>query len=203
VLSSGEPVVCRKLWNGVVMTAMPMRVIADGPGRTVLYQAPDTTFRGGRTPAGMKIRDFSAEWVSMDLVWEGGSLIRLIEPDTWQCVDVEFDANGIFSGWYVNFQEPVRRTALGFDTVDLVLDLVVAADRTWSLKDADDFEFAASAGHLPHASVEQVRAAAERMVSVVEQGDPPFNETRWLSWRPPPHWTVPALPATWAVDDPG
>jgi hypothetical protein len=180
------------------MTAIPMRVIADAPGRTVLYQAPDTPFRGGRTPAGRKIRDFSAKWVSMDLVWAGGSLIRLIEPDTWQCVDVEFDAAGAFSGWYVNFQEPVRRTTLGFDTVDLVLDLVVAADGTWSLKDEDDFELAASAGHLPRGSVAQVRAAAERMISVVESGGPPFDEAHWQCWRPPPHWTVPALPATWA-----
>jgi hypothetical protein len=36
---------------------------------------------------------------------------------------------------HVNFQEPVRRTTLGFDTVDLVLDLVVAADGTWRADD--------------------------------------------------------------------
>jgi hypothetical protein len=47
------------------MNAMPMRVIADAPARTVLYQAPDTAFRGARTPAGAKIRDFSAEWVEV------------------------------------------------------------------------------------------------------------------------------------------
>lgn len=181
------------------MTAVPMRVIADAPARTVLYQAPDTVFRGARTPTGTKIRDRSAEWVSMDLVWAGGSLIRLIEPCAWQCVDVEFDAAGNFIGWYVNFQEPVRRTALGFDTVDLVLDLVVAADSTWSLKDEDDFERAASVGQLQQRTAEQVRAAAERMISVVEGSGPPFSEKYWLSWRPPPHWTVPALPANWAA----
>ena len=122
MFSPGEPVLCRcrKLWHGAVMTAMPMRVVADAPDRTVLYQAPDTAFRGARTPKGTKIRDFSAEWASMDLVWAGGSLIRLIEP-------------------------------------------------------------------------------AEQMISVVESGGPPYNETHWLSWRPPPHWTVPALPASWAA----
>ncbi len=198
MLSPGEPVLCRKLWHGAVMTAMPMRVIADAPARTVLYQAPDTAFRGGRTPAGTKIRDLSAEWVPVGLVWAGGSLIRLIEPCQWQCVDVEFDATGSFAGWYVNFQEPVRRTTLGFDTVDLVLDLVVAADNTWKLKDEDDFERAAAAGQLQQQSVQQVRAAAERMIRLVEAGGPPFSEKHWLTWRPPPHWTVPALPANWA-----
>jgi uncharacterized protein len=199
VFSPGEPVLCRKLWPGAVQTAMPVRVIADTPARTVLYQAPDTAFRGARTPAGTKIRDFSAEWVSVDLVWTGGSLIRLIEPGTWQCVDVEFDAAGDFIGWYVNFQQPVRRTALGFDTVDLVLDLVVAADGTWRLKDQDDFERAASAGQLPQRTAAEVRAAAERMISVAERGGPPFSEWHWLTWRPPPDWTVPALPANWAA----
>jgi hypothetical protein len=36
------------------------------------------------------------------------------------------DAAGAFAGWYVNLQESLRRTGSGFDTVDLVLDLVVA-----------------------------------------------------------------------------
>lgn len=137
--------------------------------------------------------------MSVDLVWTGGSLIRLIEPGTWQCVDVEFDAAGDFIGWYVNFQQPVRRTALGFDTVDLVLDLVVAADGNWRLKDRDDFERAASARQLPQRAVAQVRAAAEWMISVAERGGPPFSERHWLTWRPPPHWTIPALPANWAA----
>lgn len=198
MLSPGEPVLCRKLWHGTVMTAVPMRVISDAPARTVLYQAPDTAFRGARTRTGMKVRDRSEGWVSMDLIWAGGSLIRIVEPCAWQSVDVEFDAAGNFSGWYVNFQEPVRRTALGFDTVDLVLDLMVAADGTWSLKDEEDFEHAASTGQLQHHTADQVRVAAARMISVVEDGGPPFSEKHWLTWRPPPHWTVPGLPVNWA-----
>jgi predicted RNA-binding protein associated with RNAse of E/G family len=71
------------------------------------------------------VSDLSA-WVSTDVVWAGGSLFRLLEPGAWHSVDVEFDAAGAFAGWYVNLQEPLRRTGSGFDTVDLVLDLVVA-----------------------------------------------------------------------------
>jgi hypothetical protein len=39
VLGPGEPVLCRKLWHGAVMTALPMRVVSDSPERTVLYLA--------------------------------------------------------------------------------------------------------------------------------------------------------------------
>ncbi len=120
------------------MTALPMRVVSDSAERTVLYMAPDTAFRDARAPAGTKVRDL-ADWVFKDLVWLGGSLFRRTEPDAWHCVDVEFDASGEFAGWYVNFQEPLRRTSFSLDTVDLVLDLVVAADGSWRTKDEDDF----------------------------------------------------------------
>jgi hypothetical protein len=197
MLGPGEPVLCRKLWNGAVMTALPMRVISDSPERTVLYLAPDTAFKGARTPAGTKVRDLSS-WVSTDLVWAGGSLIRLIQPEAWHCVDVEFDAAGEFIGWYVNLQEPFRRAGSRFDTVDLVLDLVVAPDRSWRLKDEDDFRLAVTRGHLTAEAESRVRAEAERMIGVLASGGSPFCEPEWLEWRPPADWTVPALPLDWA-----
>ena len=166
MLGPGEPALWRKLWNGAVMTALPMRVVSDSPGRTVLYLAPDTAFRGVRTPAGTKVRDL-ASWVSKDLVWAGGSLIRLAEPGVWHCVDVEFDATGAFIGWYVNLQQPFRRAGSRFDTVDLVLDLVVAPDHSWRLKDEDDFQRAVADGHLTAEVANRVRAEAERMIAVL------------------------------------
>jgi hypothetical protein len=179
------------------MTALPMRVVSDSPEHTVLYLAPDTAFKGARTPAGTKVRDLSS-WVSKDLVWAGGSLIRLIEAEAWHCVDVEFDAAGEFIGWYVNLQEPFRRAGSRFDTVDLVLDLVVAPDRSWRLKDEDDFQLAVTRGHLTAEVESRVRAEAERMIGVLAADGSPFCESGWLGWRPPADWTIPALPEDWA-----
>jgi hypothetical protein len=197
MLGPGEPVLWRKRWHGAVMTAIPLRVVSDSPERTVLYLAPDTAFKGARTPAGTKVRDFSS-WVSTDLVWAGGSLIRLAEPGMWHCVDVEFDAAGEFIGWYVNFQEPIRHAGSRFDSVDLVLDLVVAPDRCWRLKDEDDFQRAVAHGYLTAETESRVRAEAERMIGVLAAGGRPFCESEWLDWRPPSDWTVPALPEDWA-----
>ena len=197
MLGPGEPVLWRKRWHGAVMTALPMRVVSDSPERIVLYLAPDTPFKGARTAAGTKVRDLSS-WVSKDLVWAGGSLIRLAEPGTWHCVDVEFDAVGEFVGWYVNLQQPFRRAGSRFDTVDLVLDLVVAPDRSWRLKDEDDFRRAVADGHLTADIEDRVRAEAERMTGVLAANGPPFCESEWLGWRPPADWAVPALPADWA-----
>jgi hypothetical protein len=196
MLALGEAVLCRKIRRGAVMTALPMRVIDDSPGRSVLYLAPDTAFRGARTPAGGKVRDLS-EWVSTDAIWAGGSFIRLIEPDTWHCVDVEFDAAGKFDGWYVNLQEPVRRSGSRFDVVDLVLDIVVAPDLSWELKDEEDFHLAVADGHITAEVRDRVLAEADRMAGVLAAGGPPFCEAGWLTWRPPSDWTTPLLPADW------
>src|SRR3546814_10598750 len=35
---------------------------------------------------------------------------------------------------------PYRRTARGFQTMDLMLDIVVELDRSWKWKDVEDFE---------------------------------------------------------------
>jgi uncharacterized protein len=197
MLDPGEPALYRRLWGGAAMAAQPMRVISDSPERTVLYLAPGTAFTGARTPEGTKVRDFS-DWVTTDLVWVGGSLIRLTEPGAWHCVDVEFDAEGKFIGWYVNLQEPVRRAGSRFDTVDLVLDLLVAPDRSWRLKDEDDFLQAVADGYLTSEVESRVRAEVERVIGVLAADGPPFCEPEWLTWRPPADWTAPALPEDWA-----
>jgi protein associated with RNAse G/E len=38
-------------------------------------------------------------------------------------------------GWYVNLQCPFRRTEVGIEAMDLMLDVVVDPDGTWRWKD--------------------------------------------------------------------
>jgi uncharacterized protein len=83
--------------------------------------------------------------------------------------------------------------------VDLVLDLVVAPDRSWRLKDEDDFQRAISDGHLTAEAGTIVRAEADRMIGVLAADGSPFCETEWAGWRPPADWTIPPLPADWAA----
>ena len=42
------------------------------------------------------------------------------------------------TSWYVNLQEPFRRTAGGVDTADQLLDLVRTKDGEWRWKDEDE-----------------------------------------------------------------
>ena len=187
----------RELWGAAVMTAVPMRVVCSSAERTVLYLASGTVFQGARAPDGGPVHDLG-DWVSRQEVWEGGSLIRIVRQGAWHCVDVEFGSDGRFDGWYVNFQEPMRRSPTGIDTVDLVLDLVVAPDGSCRRKDEADFAEAVARGHISPETADVVMADAERMTAAAAAGVTPFDERHWLTWRPPAEWTVPSLPAFWS-----
>ena len=41
------------------------------------------------------------------------------------------------SHWYVNLEEPLRRSPVGFDTLDHKLDVIVELDGSWRWKDED------------------------------------------------------------------
>lgn len=190
----GEIIVYRRVRDGRVMLAAPLRVVEDTPECVVLYQAPNTAFKSARTAGGSKVHDFSS-WILTDVVWSGGSLLRLIRPGDWHCVDVEFDARGEFVSWYVNFQTPFRRTASGLDTDDLVVDLVVTPDRGYRVKDADDYRRAVADGHVLADSAAHVEIELARMIERVRRWETPFADSRWPTWRPPAEWSAPpALP---------
>lgn len=194
--SPGDTVLYRDIRAGRVMLAMPLRVIVDTPERTVLHLARDTSFKSARDINGEKALDY-LNWHLTDLVWQGGSLIRLITPGSWHCVDVEFGPGGRFDGWYVNFQQPIRRTTHGFDSDDLILDLVVTPDRTWHIKDEEEFTQAVADGHIDADTEATVRAEAAEVIQRVKGWKPPFSEQNWSTWTPPHDWTTPALPSHW------
>jgi len=90
--------------------------------------------------------------------------------------------------WYVNFERPLRRSPVGFDTFDEKLDLIVRPDGTWRWKDEDELEQAAALDLL---DADAVRTEAERVLQ-----EWPFP-VGWEDWRPDPSWPVPQLPDGW------
>lgn len=193
----GEVILYRQVRDGRVMLAAPLRVVDDTPEQIVLYQGPDTAFKSARTTDGGKVHDFSS-WILTDLVWTGGSLLRLIRPGDWHCVDVEFGPRGEFESWYINFQTPFRRTATGLDTEDLVLDLVVAPDRSYRVKDAEDFRRAVADGHVSADAAAHVEIELARMIERVRRWETPFADSCWPTWTPPAGWSSPPSLPAWA-----
>lgn len=126
-----------------------------------------------------------------DFVWRRGPVLQLVRPGDAHAVEVLWDEAWSLAGWYVNLQAPLRRTALGYDTADWALDVLVEPDGTWHWKDEDDFAEAIALGVFDEAAAAAVRAEGER---VIEARPWP---TGWEDWRPPADWEPLPLPEGW------
>jgi hypothetical protein len=121
--------------------------------------------------------------------WRPPGLLTLTRPGAAHSTSL------LEEGWYVNLQEPLRRTSLGFDTRDQLLDLVRSRDGRWRWKDEHELEQAVREGYVPTDEAAAIRAEGERVIAA-----DPFP-TGWEGWEPDPSWTAPALPSGWDVLD--
>lgn len=192
--------------NGEIRGVRPCRVVEDTPERVVLWLANGTPVRFPRYADGREVRDvpleqrFHAPWHTADGRWQGAGTLILMRPDSWHSVHWFFTPDGTFRNWYVNTETPYVRWSdgdvSGLDTDDLELDVVVAPDRSWRLKDADEAVAAYEAGQVSAAWAERARVEAETAIKVVEAGQWPYDGT-WTDFRPDPAWPLPVLPAGW------
>lgn len=96
-------------------------------------------------------------------------------------------------GWYVNLQEPFRRTEVGLDTADQLLDLVRSHDGRWRRKDEHELALAVARGYWSEAEAAAIRAEAERVIAADR------FPTGWEGWQPDPGWPAPRLPEGWVA----
>jgi predicted RNA-binding protein associated with RNAse of E/G family len=89
----------------------------------------------------------------------------------------------------VNFQEAPRRTPEGFDTYDQELDIVVAPDGSWELKDDALMDIWVERGRFTAEEVAAVRAEAARVGAMLDRGERWWDEA-WAEWEPDPSWRV-------------
>jgi hypothetical protein len=173
----------RDVHDGRVWRAQACRIVEDRPELLALW------FPAGgpaKVPAGGQ-RIPGGEWKLEDTTPTRDS-ICLARPGRHHSIYVFWDEAGAFSHWYVNFEQPLRRSRVGFDTFDEKLDLIVRPDGSYEWKDEDELEQADAVSLL---DADAVRAEAAR---VLEEW--PFP-TGWEDWRPDPAWPVPRLPEGW------
>ena len=90
-----------------------------------------------------------------------------------------------FSHWYVNLQKPFERTAAGFDTQDLELDVVVWPDGRWELKDDELLDQRVREGRFTQDQARAIRAEAARITAELDAGRRWWDDA-WAEWRPEP-----------------
>lgn len=175
--------VWRDVHHGRVWRAQACRVVEDSEEAIVLWIPAGSQ---GKVPAG-GLRIPVDAW-QLEEVSQSRQQVCVARPGRAHSVYVFWDQEWELAYWYVNFEQPLRRSPVGFDTFDEKLDLIVQPDGSYIWKDEDELEQAAALGLL---DADAVRAEAAR---VLEEW--PFP-TGWEDWRPDPSWPIPQLPNGW------
>ena len=194
----GSTVVVRQHRDGRFRAVTPMVVAEDRPGRTVLYVPRGTRFLAPADRSGRVTRSIRDEVGTTPDRWRDQAALHIVPDGAAFAVMVRWRRSfDDFAGFYVNVQEPLRRTAIGFDSMDQTLDILIAPDRSQvRVKDEDELRDAAHHGFFSAAEVVDIRAAARTATQMVLGRVPPFDEP-WHLWRPDPAWRAPTLPDGW------
>ena len=200
----GDAVALRYFRGGRPSWVKPVRVVEDSDELTALFLAAGTPIRKRARLDGSAIdrslpyeERFPLAWRLTDAQWVGNHVLELTRPGAAHSYWLLWRApSWSFSGWYVNLQAPLRRSAVGFDTADHVLDVVVRPDLSWRWKDEDELDAAVAVGHVTAAEARAIRAEGERALAALTGGAWPFDAP-WARWRPDPTWTIPRVRDDW------
>ena len=152
---------------------------------------PRPPSRGERLASALALGD----WVFKDAAWDVSTL-SVMRAHEWHALWASWRSDGTHWGWYVNLQRPFERTRLGFQTMDLVLDVIIDVDHSWHWKDEDELELFLERGLLDAETAVRIREEGLRIARCAERNEPPFNESP-PRWHPDPSWTPPKLVDGW------
>lgn len=190
----GETVLLRSVFRGKIRWATPHRLVEHTDERVATFLAVGTD---GIRPSNYRTKPYAEalleRWTLVRQPWHTHHVLRLTPFGRGHSLDLYWRENWEFVCWYVNLQKPLRRTALGFDTFDEQLDIVVDPDETWRWKDEAEFEDLVGAGILTRAERDEIRTEAERVLD-----ERPWP-TGFEDFRPDPSWPLPQLPEGWDV----
>ena len=178
--------VWRDVHRGRIWRAQACRIVEETPELVALWMPRTAPARLPTDGAGTRIRIPCDEWELEDARYDDDALC-LHRPGRAHSIYLLYRGTRVRL-WYVNFERPLRRTRVGWDTFDEKLDLLVFPSGSYEWKDEDELEEAAALGLLDAGAV---RAEASRFLE-----EWPFP-TGWEEWQPDPAWPVPQLPEGW------
>ena len=184
----GEIIVHREIWRGTPWQASPVIVVEDAPALLATYLPEEASFafppsadgrlhpwagRGGWTGHGVLVLRRPGEAYSVWHFWDG--------PERR------------FAGWYLNLEEPFRRTSIGYDTQDLELDVWIPVGEPWRFKDEEKLDERIRDGRYTEEQVEATRALGTAIGAMLDR-KARWWDGRWTSFKPDSTWRAPAFP---------
>jgi hypothetical protein len=195
----GETVALRELWDGRIWSARAAIVVRDDEEARILFTPYDTTVMVAFDEDGHELRIPTDRWVLRPSRRHARHVLSFAWPTEPYAILAMWDPHWRFRIWYVNVEEPLRPTPVGFDTNECLLDVVIEPDlSSWRWKDEDELGEAVSLGLFSARQAAAFRRAGERGRRRVIDRAPPFDRD-WSGWRPDAAWTVPELPPGWDV----
>lgn len=198
--TSGDVIALRYITtDGRIEMCWPCRVVLDSPQLLAVFIAAGSPYKAGpKKTAAQKRKDGRRRLPPNEFEWRKDTL-RLMLPG--QCHSVflfwdKVDGDRRFSGYFVNMEEPLRRTSVGIDTQDHTLDIVVEADLTWRWRDEVELANHVAHGFYTADLALAARLEGKRAIESIVQGSHPCRQG-WDNWRPDPAWRPPAMPAGW------
>lgn len=133
-----------------------------------------------------------------DWVWVETDVLMLVIPGAAHSIYLMWEEGHTkLRCWYINLQEPLRRTSIGFDSMDHMLDIVVSPDRSeWWWKDEDEFREAEEIGVYSPEEAKAIRMEGEKVVKLILSGQSIIHDG-WERWKPPADWEIPELSVDW------
>lgn len=203
IFDTGSAILRRDVYRGKIVSVWSGRVVHDLGGELAWAAFPGVEMLS-RASYVEKLRTgdkshglgelAAGDWTLASAPLQQTTILAFQLPDTYFSVMLFFGPDGELRRWYVNFERPYRRTAIGFDTCDLLLDLVIEPDGTYRWKDEDEYQQGRRLGIVHDTDHAEVETARGQALVMFEQRTGPFEE-HWVSWRRDPKWTVPTLPA--------
>ncbi|HUF34068.1 MAG TPA: DUF402 domain-containing protein [Acidimicrobiales bacterium] len=181
---------------GTSWFACPVHVVEDSEEQLVTFISPgaEFAFPDGDWPT----PDGRHPWGGRS-AWVGHGCLMVQRPGEHHAIWHLWEGpDRSLACWYVNLQTAFRRTALGYDTQDLELDIVVLPDGTWSFKDLEVLDDRVAEGRYSGELVEWVVALGNQLGARLDAGERWWDPT-WASWTPDPAWADAPLPEGWAT----
>ncbi len=195
--SAGQNVTLRGV--GIkVFWAFPTIVVKDESDLIVLYMPAGVLGRNVAHKPTPEELFFLTELKVVEFTWKRTDVLMLIVPGEafstyimWETGTRSIDC------WYVNLQEPIKRTCIGFDTLDHTLDVVISPDMSeWKWKDDDELAAAQKVGFYSSAQAREFWTEGEKAVRLITSERRSLYE-EWKNWQANPQWKIPKLSPLW------
>jgi hypothetical protein len=190
--STGEVVLRREVLNdGRSWMEVLAIVVRDEPDLLATYMATGAPFRfpEGARPSANGLNP----WAGKER-WHGHMACSCFSARTthMRSGSSGTDRGAEFRGWYVNLQWPFMRTAHGYDTQDLELDIWLPGDGARQWKDDESLAERVREGRFTPEQVDEIRSLGRRIADELDASGRWWDEA-WADWEPDPEWPTPSF----------